>query len=147
MFRAGLLVLEQAPGTSPTIYAYDALGRAVSVSHHGGARTTTIHYETVFGLADNITTTGGGATTAEARTYYPPGHASAGRLTTSTVDTLTTYSTWTLRGELRAQWGASYPVKYEYDDAGRLAKMWTYRTDPTGTNPATSNPETQQRPA
>ena len=47
----------------------------------------------------------------------------------------------TARGELRAQWGATYPVKYEYDAAGRLAKMWTYRTDPTGANAATSNPE------
>ena len=146
MWRAGLS--EKAPGAAATTYGYDALGRVRTVNQNG-VRTTTIGYDAIYGQPGTMATVGGDGTISKTKkTYYPPSDPAAGRLRTSSVvktddqtETLTTYSTWTVRGELRAQWGATYPVKYEYDAAGRLAKMWTYRTDPTGATPAASNPE------
>ena len=43
---------------------------------------------------------------------------------------------YTPRGELLAQWGATYPVKYDYDAAGRLWKLNTYRMNDPSSNPA-----------
>jgi YD repeat-containing protein len=66
--------------------------------------------------------------------YIPNGTANAGKVSSRTADGQVTNYAYTARGELMATWGATYPVKYEYDVAGRRSKMWTYRTDP-GSNP------------
>ena len=86
----------------------------------------------------------GGATYAAAtdrtetiNTYYTKTEATPGRLKTRSVDGVVTNFAYTPRGELLAQWGATYPVKYEYDLAGRMWKLNTYRTtDPSSSAPA-----------
>ena len=60
----------------------------------------------------------------------PRSHPPASR----TENNATTYFAYTDRGELARTWGATAPVRYEYDDAGRLQELQTYREEP-GANP------------
>lgn len=67
----------------------------------------------------------------------------AGRVKSQTENGLTTYYRYTARGALYATWGASYPVRYTYDGAGRLVKMETYGgvNDNNTKDPALFNPD------
>lgn len=136
-FRGGLLVWEQAHNQiDPTIYTYDALDRVVAISEKGGALAISADYDDVFGNISLVATTGSDGTYTERRnTYYQPNEETPGKIKTRVEDGRTIYYKWTTRGELQATWGATHPVKYDYDAAGRLWKMHTYQNDP-GTNPA-----------
>jgi RHS repeat-associated protein len=140
-YRAGLLVSEQAHGSvSPTLYTYDALDRVINVSENNAHRTTVVGYEPIFGQVNSVVTTGtDGSSQSQTSVYYQPNEASAGLLKSEAIDGQITYYRWTARGELEATWGATSPVKYEYDAAGRLWKMRTYLTEP-GNDPTSWPP-------
>ena len=54
----------------------------------------------------------------------------------NTLDNIV-YSAYYLDGQLKAQWGATNPSFYEYDDQNRMTKLHTYKTVPPtfGTDP------------
>jgi RHS repeat-associated protein len=135
-YRAGLLVWERANDElRPTTYQYDPLGRVVTVVDNNGAQTTTT-YDHVFGQVASVDVAGNdGTSSSQSSIYYQPNETTPGLLKRQTVNGQETDYQWTARGELAATWGATYPVKYDYDAAGRLWKMHTFRVDP-GTNPA-----------
>jgi YD repeat-containing protein len=39
----------------------------------------------------------------------------------------TTHTAYDAEGRVLATWGATYPVAYDYDDAGRMTAMYTLR--------------------
>lgn len=124
-------------------YEYDELGRAVKVSDFSNLRHTTYTYDPIYGQTASVTRTANGMadSTSAVWTYYPPDSFARGLQMSEVSTGSTVYSAWTPRGELLAQWGATYPVKYQYDAAGRLGAMHTYRVDP-GTAGAASSPVT-----
>lgn len=132
-YRGGLAALEQVhSGVEPAIYTYDELGRVVFKSEFNGARTTTIGYDPIFGATASVSIAGNDGTSRTlTKTYYQPNESTPGRLKSQTENGLTTYYRWTLRGQLDASWGVTYPLKYSYDAAGRLWKIYTYRSGPS----------------
>jgi RHS repeat-associated protein len=134
--RGGLVVSATSSGYSgATVTHYDALGRVLNVQDAGIGTTTDITYDPATGALATVQTSGTGLSTSASNSYYTASEASPGRLKSRTVDGVTTYYSYSSRGELTAQWGATYPVKYEYDSAGRLWKLHTYHTEP-GTSPS-----------
>ena len=132
--RAGVAVRETdgAAGTVLTRVA-DALGRPVSETQTPQNRTTTYAYDYATGgvASTQTTATAAGAQTTltTSQTYHPASDPAFGRVKTRTETGLTTNYAYTARGELAATWGATYPVRYSYDAAGRLVKMETYRSE------------------
>ena len=118
-----------------TTYLYDALGRPVTVTDTAtGAVTTMTYDDPATGQVASSTTTSGGAGTSTVNTYYTAAETATGqmpgRLKSRTVDGVATTYTYTARGELATVNGATYPLKYEYDAAGRLQKLHTYQAEP-----------------
>jgi RHS repeat-associated protein len=116
-------------------HKFDELDRVILTTDFSGHRATQFLYETTYGqLSQSITTpipaTVPATSSTTTNTYFGPETAQRGRLEISNLDGSQTRSFWTPRGELFAQRGATYPVKYEYDAAGRLSKMRTYRAEP-----------------
>ena len=143
--RGGAVVSAKLAGKSgPTTYAYDALGRPVLVTDTVTGAVTTMSYDPATGQVANTTTASGGSTTSTVNQYYSAAETAAGqmpgRLHTRTVKgdetpanwEVTTY-TYTPRGELETVTGATYPLKYVYDNAGRLKYLHTYRAEPGAT--------------
>ena len=127
---------------TPRVFAYDALGRKTAERDPRTGYQTTYTYDPVF--VDQVATetlsvpAGADPATGQSRTvaqgYYPATQKNAGKPASRTENQATTYYAYTDRGELARTWGATAPVRYEYDDAGRLKELQTYREEP-GANP------------
>ncbi len=142
--RAGVTVWENSFSVpEPVITTVDALGRPIYVNHTGMQVGTTITYDPTTKQVATVTTAStavaGSATQAEVRTYYPATTASVGefpyRLVNRNVNNHPTgqQTFYTPRGEVLAEYGAAYPVRYTYDAVGRMKKMETYQTHPGST--------------
>lgn len=130
---------------SETMYTYDLAGRISLVEDKARNLWTSTDYDSVSGQPSYVRTWGvkklfGDATakTETFNTYYPPLTGSPaswanpvsswGRLKSSTKDGATpTYFAYTERGENAFTWGNTYPTWTEYDAAGRLSRLHTYR--------------------
>lgn len=139
-YRGGFLAWEQPhSAVPPTKYTLDGLGRAVQIDKDGGANTQTIEYDPIFGKPSLSTTWGTEGSHVVSLEYYGPTERGPGEvpgmIKKQSTNGLETFYRWNPRGQIVAVWGATSPVKHDYDDAGRLWKMHTYRTDP-GTDPA-----------
>ncbi len=154
--KAGVEVarLSQVAGSSLDLVSIqtDAIGRALTTTHSANGTSTTNSYfafNAFGGALQSSTSTGvdinwtpDAVSTATSFTYYDADNAAAGRVFSRTTDTMTTYFSHTARGQQRATWGATYPVRYTYDGAGRLKKMETYRDESAlGAFAANANPE------
>jgi RHS repeat-associated protein len=115
----GLLTQTVSSTAVTNTYAYDGLARQTAVTDGRGNATITGY--TPLGL---IAYTEDAATN---RTTYD--YDFLGRRT-SVTDALTntTYTAYDEDNRVTAQWGATYPVRYEYDAHGRMIAMRTYRS-------------------
>ncbi|NOT64286.1 MAG: RHS repeat protein [Acidobacteria bacterium] len=107
-----------------TTYAYDALGRQLTMTDPATGVTTNV-YDAATGRLTS--TTGGGQTTSYS--YYANNHASAGQMF-SQVNTANkkVYFEYSLRGELVRTWGdTTYPLESVYNDYGEKTELRTYR--------------------
>lgn len=109
---------------SATTYAYDALGRPVSVTTPKSGTAT----KTYSATTGQLTSEGDSAQTATYE-YYPAAHANAGRLKSRTdINGKKTYLGYNSRGELTQTWGDSaYPLEYVYDAYGQRTELHTFR--------------------
>jgi RHS repeat-associated protein len=108
-------------------YDYDALQRRVGSTDPRTGRSF-VTYEATTGLVTTSTDAAGNVTTFA--------YDSTGRQIAVT-DPLgnTTHTAYTEDGQVRAQWGATYPVVYEYDAFNRMVKLHTLRDPNTTFNP------------
>jgi RHS repeat-associated protein len=110
-------------------FSYDGFGRQITYTDDGRNATSITHYNS-FGQVDFT------EDATSNRTCYA--YDSLGRKVAQTflsaVGSLSnsTYTAYDVLGQPLAVWGATYPVAYEYDLAGRMTSMYTYRgTDET----------------
>jgi RHS repeat-associated protein len=119
--------LESAGPDAATLLAYDGFGRAVSrtvTNAAGTVSTTAVVYDTLGSAVTNETTYG--TLTAVTTTGYD----SQGRAVSQT-DALgnAVFTQYNRLGQVLGQSGATYPVAYEYDTAGRRTSMRTFRDE------------------
>jgi RHS repeat-associated protein len=133
---AGLTTSSTDQHGCTTTYTYDALGRqkvaqtflSAAGSPSGERRVATYTHYNVLGQVDYTEDALG------TRTIYT--YDSIGRKVAQTflsaIGSLSnsTYTAYDAANRPLAIWGATYPVAYEYDTAGRMIAMYTYR----GTN-------------
>ena len=124
--------VESSDASAVTRYTYDGFGRAVSqtaLSASTGATLsqTTVTFDTFGNAVTNITTYGS-LTAVTSTAYDIKGRA------VSQTDAFgdTTFSEFDDQGLTVALHGATYPVRYEYDTAGRKTSMRTFRNEPGG---------------
>ncbi|MDD4018133.1 MAG: hypothetical protein PHV28_09320 [Kiritimatiellae bacterium] len=99
-------------------YAYDGFGRRVSATDGRGNTAVTAYNE-----LGQIAYTEDAASNRTSYAYDASGRQNA------VTDPLnnTTRTAYDSLGNVIARWGATYPVAYEYDTAGRKTAMYTYR--------------------
>lgn len=104
-----------------TTYAYDALGRQISLTDSRIGAVQTLYDDQ--GRVEQSVDPAGHVTSF---TYDP----ATDRLFTVT-DPLgrEIHTAYDIQGRVIAKWGAIYPVAYEYDDYGRMTAMATTRDD------------------
>jgi RHS repeat-associated protein len=120
-------LLQSSTPTTPqsaTTYAYDALGRQISVTDPRTGTITRSYSQTNGQLT--ATNDGAGTTLFE---YYPATHVNAGQLKTQTNPaSKKIYFNYSNRRELIQTWGdATYPIEYVYDAYGQKTEMHTFR--------------------
>lgn len=132
--RSGTMMRETrgGEGTVLTRTIVDALGRPEYETLAPQGRTTVYQYDYATGGVSSTNTSATGGALAVSQTYHPASDAAFGRVKTRTEAGLTTNYRYSARGELVGTWGATYPVRYSYDAAGRLVKMETYRQNSSG---------------
>ncbi len=137
MYNAGRLMAAFTPDGRQTYFTYDSLGRQTD-SNQNGRLKTHIEYDSIYGQPYKITVFEDNfdqpsqCSTETVNIYYDPASANPGLLKSSTTDGRTTYQSYTPAGQTRRIWGATYPQEYEYDSAGRLWKLHTFRTPELG---------------
>jgi RHS repeat-associated protein len=111
-------------------FAYDALGRRISVRDPRTGESKTVYDPATGRLAaeidpENRVTRYG---------YYPADHSSSGRLAvTVNAEGKEQHVAYTPRGEQRAVWGESVqPLLYDYNEYGERVGMRTFQTTPEG---------------
>ncbi|MEI6515844.1 MAG: RHS repeat-associated core domain-containing protein [bacterium] len=116
-----------------TDFVFDSLGRQISALQGGPGASRTVGNFTVYNQLGQVESTMD-ATSNVTRYVYD----SLGRRT-QVIDALsnTTFTAYNDEGQVLATWGATYPVAYEFDNAGRMTAMYTYR----GTNSLSSYSE------
>jgi RHS repeat-associated protein len=127
---AGLTLSSKDQHGCTTIYGYDALMRQISAETRSGASNerltgTYTHYN-VIGQVDYTEDALG------VRTVYGYEPGTGRRISTTQYGqgsdpSLSTYTVFDQANRPLATWGATYPVAYEYDTAGRMTAMYTYR--------------------
>ena len=132
---AGLTLSQTDQHGCTTTYGYDALMRQIKVESRSGANNerltgTYTHYNVV-GQVDYTEDAYG------SRTVYGYEPGTGRRISTtqtppasSMLPPSSVYTAFDAGNRTLATWGATYPVAYEYDSAGRMIAMYTYR----GTN-------------
>jgi RHS repeat-associated protein len=108
-------------------FSYDGFGRQITYTDDGRNATSVTHYNSLgqVDFTEDATSN---------RTCYA--YDSLGRKVSQTFLSADgslsncTYTAYDVLGQPLAVWGATYPVAYEYDLAGRMTSMYTYR----GTN-------------
>ena len=120
-------LLQSSTPTTPqsaTTYAYDSLGRQISISHPQTG-TTTFGYNATTGQLTSVSE-GAGTTTYE---YHQASHNNAGRLKTQTnAAGKKAHFNYNSRGQIIQTWGdTTYPVEYVYDSYGQRTEMKTFR--------------------
>ncbi len=115
---AGRLEMTVSHSAVTNLFAYDALNRRTAVTD-GRGNTTVTHY-------DALGRAGWAEDAAGNRTSYD--YDSRGRATAVTGPLTNTVRTaYDPAGNVTATWGATYPVAYAYDTAGRMTAMATTR--------------------
>lgn len=138
VIRNGLIQSQSTPQVEkPVKLTYDGFGRQIGQTNPRTDVMTTTSYDAATGqIASVITGTGSGAPST-AYEYYPDNAAeNSGKLKKLTQNGYATYYSWTPRGELYRQWGASYPVEYSYDDYGQLETIKTFQGPVDHNNPS-----------
>jgi RHS repeat-associated protein len=138
--------LDVATG-SETTYDYDIAGRVTLVDDKARTLKRSTQYDPTSGKPSIVRTWGNAATfeaaandakTETVNTYYPISTSAVSnwttfvtswnRLKSSAKDgAMPTYFAYAQRGETAYTWGGTYPTWTEYDNAGRLSKLHTYR--------------------
>ena len=127
---AGLTTSSTDQHGCTTVYTYDALGRqALSETLSGPANERRIAHSTHYNALGQVHYT---EDTFGTRTVYGYEPATGRRISTTQIGkptdpVLTTYTAYDSANRTLASWGATYPVAYEYDTAGRMIAMYTYR--------------------
>jgi RHS repeat-associated protein len=127
---AGLTTSSTDQHGCTTIYGYDVLMRQISAETRSGATN-----ERLTGAFTHYNAIGQVAYTEDAfgtRTVYGYEPGTGRRISTTQIGkptdpVLTTYTAYDTANRTLATWGATYPVAYEYDNAGRMTAMYTYR--------------------
>jgi len=117
--RNGLTILDVGIAAVTTQYQYDSLGRRTGVTDPRTGTAVT-HYNAL-GQIDYTENAAGN------RTTYAYDTATGRR--TAVTDPLnhTVYTAYDLQGNKVGEWGATYPVFYEYDAYGHKTGLYTLR--------------------
>ncbi len=120
VYVKGLLTSSQDKTGKTVTYGYDALERRISTTD---PRTGTV--KTGYNTRNQVTYVEDSAGNRSSFAYDP----SSGRKISMT-DALgrTVRYAYNLRGELTHTWGAEFPVRYEFNDQGRMVRMHTFKT-------------------
>jgi RHS repeat-associated protein len=121
----GLQVAQSVPGAgTPVLLGYNGFGQMTSQTHPV-AGTSEWAYNAVSGQLESQTPAGGSAVSY---TYYPASHANAGQVASVTANGQVTRYAYDAQGRQTHQWGTgAQPLKYVYDDLGRLHELHTYQ--------------------
>ncbi len=112
-------------GGAPTAFGHDGFGRIVSEKDPRTQALTTTAYDPASGQPSRIE----GPSLVIANGYYPGTDHRAGRLQSRATNGVSTYFDYDARGQLTHSWGGgTYPLRYDYDESGRLWRLHTYRT-------------------
>ena len=127
---AGLTISSTDQHGCATTYGYDALMRQIRSETRSGQNNerlagTYTHYN-VIGQVEYTEDAFG------SRTVYGYEPGTGRRISTTQYGkpsdpVLTTYTAYDSANRTLATWGATHPVAYEYDTAGRMIAMYTYR--------------------
>ena len=134
--RGGAVVSSTSPEKpGATTYDNDVLGRPVLVTDPATGAVTDLTYDDpATGQVVRNRVTADGVVTSTTNTYFAATETATGqipgRLRERSVNGEATTYTYTPRGEVETVTGATYPLKYEYDAAGRLSKLHTYQVEP-----------------
>ena len=122
------VVTEQTSTTGiTTTFDYDALQRRVGQTDPRTGRSF-VTYDATTGLVTKQTDADGNETLF--------GYDDTGRrISVTDPEGNTTYTAYTEDGQVRAKWGAAYPVVYEYDAFDRMVKLHTLRDPNITFNP------------
>jgi RHS repeat-associated protein len=115
---AGYAVSDISASSIPTAYTYDGFSRQTAVTD--GRSNTTFTAYSALGLPEY---TEDAASNLTSYTYDSFGRRTA---VTNALGQAT-YTAYDPLGRVIATWGATYPVAYEYDTAGRMVAMATTR--------------------
>ena len=119
-----------------TFNSYDAFGRVAATSRCIGEAALlplqSYTYSSCGDLLAKHTYTNGTDIIAETYDYDLLGN----RIATTDAHGNTTYRTYDPLGNLTAEWGATYPVRYTYDTQNRRTSLTTFRT--TGGSPSSA---------
>ena len=117
--RNGLTIMDVGIAAVTTQYQYDALGRRTGVTDPRTGTAVT-HYNAL-GQVDYTENAAGN------RISYTYDSVTSRR--TAVTDPLnhTVYTAYDLLGHKIGEWGATYPVFYEYDAYGRMTGLYTLR--------------------
>jgi len=127
--RDGRLRSETQPGiTTPRTYTYTAFGETATVSDPVTGNLTYAYDPTTRRLS-SVTDS---LTRETDYSYYPAVSANAGRIKgTRDAAGNWTYFDYFPAGQIYRQWGVNnYPVQYQYNEAGNMTQMKTFRTAP-----------------
>lgn len=124
-FYNGLPVAQSVAGaTTPVLFGYNGFGQMTSQTDPV-AGTSAWAYDAATGRLESQTPAGGSAVTY---TYYPASHASAGQVASVTANGEVTRYAYDEQSRQTHQWGTgAQPLKYVYDDLGRLHELHTYQ--------------------
>jgi RHS repeat-associated protein len=108
-------------------YAYDALGRQISARVDAASPPRSVGSVTHYNSLGQVDWVADALTNRTTFTYCP---TTGRRIAVTDALSNTVHTAYDPEGRVIATWGATYPVRYSFDDYGRMTAMGTYR----GTN-------------